>query len=129
MNRKQVAWILAGFLAVLTACAVQPQADWKYLTEKRYPSRPPDHPIEVFPDEPSRSYEVIGEVTGIEAAYSRSPEGTSPSLALMKDHARRMGGDAIIRFSMGTDTKGFSEQATSGGTNLTRARGIVVRWN
>ena len=131
MNTPKALATVGLVLLALSACAVKPRADFTYTTDKRYPARPPDHPIEVFRDEPSRTYDIIGEVTGSENAWTDSPDGESPCLKMMKEHARRMGGDAIIHFSMESERRGYSSQArdSGGAVSLLKAKGVVVRWN
>jgi len=108
---------LVIFLVSIPACAPKEgYRDFSFLTDQRFPPKPPSAPIEIIFQIPDKPYVLIGEVE------VRGQIGLQTAVDQLKAMARDMGGDAIINYR--------SYRAAPGTLNagILVTQGRVVRW-
>jgi hypothetical protein len=111
--------VLVLVIGVVSNPACAPKGgykDFSYLTDERFPPKPPSAPIEIIFQIPDRPYILIGEVE------VRGQIKLQTAIDQLKAMARDMGGDAIINYR--------SNRAEPGtlGAGILVAQGRVVRW-
>ena len=115
-----IALILVASVASIVGCVGA--GDMSYLTDTRYPPKPESAPIAIFPGDPGRPYVVIGQVTAMaDVPFFTMPDAQT-AINKIKALARKMGGDAIIRYS------GYRAPVGTQGAGGFTAQGTVVRW-
>lgn len=88
-------------LSILSGCAVNIQA--KRISSQKYPPQPEDHSIEIFQQAPSEiRYVKIAEIKAREYGYHTD----SDVMTAFEKRARKLGGDAIIEFSVSNAYRG-----------------------
>jgi hypothetical protein len=92
-----------------------------YLTEQRFPPKPPSAPIEIFSEVPDKPYILIGEVSDRELG-TWGPADPKLAIEKIKEMARNMGGDAIINY------RGYTAPAGTVAAGAFTAQGMAVRW-
>lgn len=108
--------------AAIPACTFRGVQNSSYLTDKRFPPKPPSAPIEIFNEKPDRPYILIGEVSAwADVPFMGVPDAQN-AIEKIKAMARKMGGDAIINY------KGHRAPAGTVGAGGFSAQGTVVRW-
>jgi hypothetical protein len=95
------------------ACGMPPRS--AYLTDQRFPPKPPSAPIEIFSGLPDKPYILIGEISAGQYLFGNAIEKS-------KEIARDMGGDAIINY------RGYAAPAGTVAAGAFTAQGMVVRW-
>lgn len=116
--------IIYRLVMVLVICVVSIPAcapkggykDFSFLTDERFPPKPPSAPIEIIFQIPDKPYILIGEVE------VRGQIGLQTAVDQLKAMARNMGGDAIINYR--------SNRAAPDtlGAGYLVVQGRVVRW-
>jgi len=111
--------VLVLVICVVSIAACAPKEGYKnfsYLTDQRFPPKPPSAPIEIIIQIPDKPYVLIGEVEIVGAITLQT------AIDQLRAMARDMGGDAIINYRSNRAAPG-----TLGAGGLL-ARGMVVRW-
>jgi len=109
--------VLVICVASIPACAPKGgYKDFSFLTDQRFPPKPPSAPIEIIFETPDKPYILIGEVE------VRGQIKLQTAVDQLKAMARDMGGDAIINYR--------SNRAAPDtlGAGYLVAQGRVVRW-
>jgi len=116
--------IIYRLVLVLVICVVSTPAcapkegykDFSFLTDQRFPPKPPSAPIEIIYQIPDKPYILIGEVE------VRGQIGLQTAVDQLKAMARDMGGDAIINY------RSYRAAPDTLGAGRLVAQGRVVRW-
>jgi len=116
--------IIYRLVLVLVICVVSTPAcapkegykDFSFLTDQRFPPKPPSAPIEIIFEIPDKPYILIGEVE------VRGQIGLQTAVDQLKAMARDMGGDAIINY------RSYRAAPDTLGAGRLVAQGRVVRW-
>ncbi len=111
--------VLVLVICVVSIPACAPKGGYKdssFLTDQRFPPKPPSAPIEIIFQTPDKPYILIGEVE------VRGQIKLQTAVDQLKAMARDMGGDAIINYR--------SNRAAPDtlGAGILVAQGRVVRW-
>ena len=120
--RSAIVVIVIALSATVSSCTFKGAEDATYLTDKRYPPKPANAPIEIISGEPDRSYILIGEVSAWADVDMLEGAKAQNAIDKIKAQARQMGGDAIIRYD------GHRAPAGTVGAGGFTAQGNVVRW-
>jgi hypothetical protein len=117
-----IALLLLTYIAFTSGCTAKGSQRSAYLTDERFPPKPPSAPIEIISGEPLKPYILVGEVSALaDVPLLESPD-TQTAIDKIKAMARNMGGDAIIRYS------GYRAPAGTVNAGQFTAQGMVVRW-
>lgn len=110
---------------ISTACAWQPSnIDFTPLSDKVYNSKGPNADIKIFRSKiPTRPFEELGIVIansgGVITFLGATGNSYQKAINLLKEEARRKGGDAVIDLREGT----------ASGSNFVTLTGSVIRWH
>ena len=116
--------IIYRLVLVLVICVVSTPAcapkegykDFSFLTDQRFPPKPPSAPIEIIFQIPDKPFILIGEVE------VRGQIALQTAIDQLKAMARDMGGDAIINY------RSYRAAPDTLGAGRLVAQGRVVRW-
>ena len=111
--------VLVLVVGVVSIPACAPKGgykDFSFLTDERFPPKPPSTPIEIIFQIPDKPHILIGEVE------VRGHIGLQTAVDQLKAMARNMGGDAIINY------RSYRAAPDTLGAGYLVAQGRVVRW-
>lgn len=110
------AGLLALALSALTACGGGVQFVRQDMT--KYPSKAKDAPIEVLEEGTTKPYVVIGTLTVDREIKSSFNDRSTYDEAMdaLKDHARKVGADALIDVKPVGDSGGLNARVVLSGT-------------
>ena len=122
----RIALLLVIYIAFTSSCTSKGVQNFSYLTDERFPPKLLTAPVEIIAGEPDRPYILVGEVSAwadftLDVTLSGQPDAQS-AIDKIKVMARKMGGEAIIRY------RGDRAPAGTVGAGSFSAQGMVVRW-
>jgi len=98
--------ILICVLSLAAGCVTAPIVRVTTLAPTRYAARPSDHPVAVFQAQlPRCAFEEVALVSVRPQAFWTKSDDL---VDLMRSNARRLGGDAVIRFKSESTVEGAS---------------------
>ncbi len=125
-TRKKGAAI-AGLCCIWVLVSCSPAVNRVYLTQEKLPSKPDDFPIKLYSDQvPKCPYQEIGVVTSRQRNRFVSMEEVTEAL---RSEARRMGGDALVKVTLGDKTMGVSKVGNAFIADHDPVlQGTVIKW-
>ena len=118
----RIALLLVIYIAFTSGCTIRGSQNSSYLTDERFPPKSPTAPVEIIAGEPDRPYILVGEVSAWADVPPLGLADAQSAIDKIKVMARKMGADAIIRYS------GRRAPAGTVGAGAFTAQGMVVRW-
>ena len=115
INRLVLVLVL-GVVSIPACAPREGYRDFSFLTDQRFPPKPPSAQIEIIFQIPDKPYLLIGEVE------VRGQIGLQTAVDQLKAMARDMGGDAIINY------RSHRAAPDTLGAGYLVAQGRVVRW-
>ena len=117
------AMFLVIYIAFTSGCGtINGVPSFSYLTDERFPPKSPTAPVEFITGDPDRPYILIGQISAGADVPTFSAPDPQNAIDKIKVMARKVGADAIIRYS------GHRGPVGTVGAGSFSAQGLLVRW-